>query len=137
MTQTATRKSTEIQQATICRCTNTDFLTITKPLNRKGAFSHWFAQIGDITAYGKSQEEVTTDALTLAKAALSGDYEPVLLFNADHTEYVLCYRTPWQGWSYCIRDIAARVNQGGWTSGFESREECVEYARKHLADNGS
>ena len=82
-----------------------------------------------------TQDETITDVMQKAVVAISGEYEPVLLWNSTRTEYALCYRTPWQGWCYCLRAADKRVQDGGWCAGFESREECVEYATRHLASS--
>ena len=112
----------------------TDFLQITKPFNRSKG-DNWRVELGDLAQYGKTQEETMVATMNQAVEALTGDYEPRIIWNSARTEYCIIYRTPWQGWCYAIREADKRVQDGGWCAGFLSREECVTYAAKHLASN--
>jgi hypothetical protein len=107
-----------------------DVVKYVKPLNRNGLFSAWTARLGDVSSIQPSKEAATRELFSDVKAALTGGYEPVVLFKPGF--YACCYRTVTSGWCYVIRPVGVAVNDGGWTSGFSSQAECVEYAQKHL-----
>ena len=108
-----------------------DIITYKKPLNRNGMFSTWTAQIGDITSVQATKEQAEEEVVKATIAAVTGYYEPVLLFKNDF--YALCWRDC-NNWCYCIRKVGTPVSKGGVTMGFASRDECVAYAAKHLED---
>jgi hypothetical protein len=109
-----------------------DVVRYVKPLNKTGAYSAWTAKLGDVSSVQASKDAATEALFTDVKVALSGTYEPVVLFKPGF--YACCYRTITSGWCYVIRPVGVAVNDGGWTSGFSSQAECVEYAQRHLND---
>jgi hypothetical protein len=103
-----------------------------KPLNRKGLYSQWTVTCGDVSAVNASKEEAEKDVLCTLQVVLTGDYKPVIVWKQPY--YAICYRTVVSGWCYCIRAVGENVNNGGWTSGFSDKQECIDYATRHLAD---
>ncbi len=101
------------------------------PLNRKGMFSKWTAQLGDVVSVQPSKEQATTELLKSVTEALTGSYEPIIVFKGDY--YVCCWRD-FDGWRYAIRKLGEGIEKGGYALGFDSRDECKEYAEKHLAE---
>lgn len=110
-----------------------DLITYQKPLNKGGMFAHWTASMGDVTSVQPSQEQATNELVKAVKDALTGSYEPVILFHQGY--YACCWRE-WDGWRYAIRLIGKSITTGGWTAGFVSKDECVGYAQKHLESYG-
>jgi hypothetical protein len=114
-----------------------DVVRYTKPLNKTGLYSAWIARIGELRSVQSSKDAATKALLADVKVALSGDYEPVIVWKQllqVPAYYALCYRTITSGWCYCIRAVGENVNNGGWTSGFNDKQECIDYATRHLAE---